>query len=304
MNWIDLGHLPEPTRAQVKIRNKHNPAPMRPSSRLANAGRRGSLRRAAACRHAGSGGSVLSGRPSGWRRLDRVAFLRRFLEYLAFRAVLFSLRKTPLSFAHRLSHIYTKLLDRAIPRLRRASYQNLAMALPAADACAITDGVYRSLARMLVAFSRFPDLNRSNIHEWIRYDGFEHFLEAKRRGKGVLFATAHMGAWELSAFAHALMAQPMQVVVRPLDNRLIDMEVESRRAASGNTLIEKEEAARAIFRALQRNEAVGVLIDQNVMPHEGVFVDSWDFRVRGYCIRTNRAKDGRSSDSGLRLMVH
>ena len=147
------------------------------------------------------------------------------------------------------------------------------MALPAADACAITDGVYRSLARMLVAFSRFPDLNRSNIHEWIRYDGFEHFLEAKRRGKGVLFATAHMGAWELSAFAHALMAQPMQVVVRPLDNRLIDMEVESRRAASGNTLIEKEEAARSIFRALQRNEAVGVLIDQNVMPHEGVFVE-------------------------------
>ena len=34
--------------------------------------------------------------------------------------------------------------------------------------------------------------------------GFEHFVEAKRRGKGVLFATAHMGAWELSAFAHAL----------------------------------------------------------------------------------------------------
>jgi KDO2-lipid IV(A) lauroyltransferase len=77
----------------------------------------------------------------------------------------------------------------------------------------------------------------------------------------------------LSAFAHALMAQPMHVVVRPLDNRRIDAEVERLRAVSGNTLIQKKDAARSIFRALQRNEAVGVLIDQNVTPTEGVFVD-------------------------------
>jgi KDO2-lipid IV(A) lauroyltransferase len=82
-----------------------------------------------------------------------------------------------------------------------------------------------------------------------------------------------MGAWELSAFAHALMAQPMNVVVRPLDNPLIDAEVERLRSASGNNLIEKKDAARAIFRALQRNEAVGVLVDQNVSPDEGAFVN-------------------------------
>jgi KDO2-lipid IV(A) lauroyltransferase len=199
--------------------------------------------------------------------------LRRRLEYYAFRAVLASLRRTPLTLAHALSRFYTRLLDRAIPRLRRTANRNLTTALPNAEAAKITDGVYESIARMLVAFSRFPDLNKSNIHEWIRYDGFEHFLEAKRRGKGVLFATAHMGAWELSAFAHALMAEPMGVVVRPLDNLLIDAAVARRRAASGNTLIEKKEAARTIFRALQRNEAVGVLIDQNVSPDEGSFVN-------------------------------
>jgi KDO2-lipid IV(A) lauroyltransferase len=82
-----------------------------------------------------------------------------------------------------------------------------------------------------------------------------------------------MGAWELSAFSHALMSEPMHVVVRPLDNPLIDAAVEKRRAGSGNTLIPKKDAARAIFRALQRNEAVGVLIDQNVLPEEGAFID-------------------------------
>ena len=62
----------------------------------------------------------------------------------------------------------------------------------------------------------------ANIHEWIRYEGYEHFAEAMRRGRGVLFATAHLGNWELSAFAHALLSRPMYVIARPLDNRRID----------------------------------------------------------------------------------
>jgi KDO2-lipid IV(A) lauroyltransferase len=166
-----------------------------------------------------------------------------------------------------------RILDLAIPRLRQTAYRNLSFALPGADATRITDGVYGSLSRMLVAFSRFPDLNTRNIHDWIRYEGHEHFVEAKRRGNGVLFATAHMGAWELSAFAHALMTEPMHVVVRPLDNPYIDAIVSHRRAASGNTLIPKKDAARSILRALKANQAVGVLVDQNAALDEGVFVD-------------------------------
>lgn len=153
------------------------------------------------------------------------------------------------------------------------------MALPGSDAAQVTNGVFASLARMLVAFSRFPDLHDENIHEWIRYEGFSHFEDAMRRGKGVLFATAHLGAWELSAFAHALMAEPMHIVVRPLDNPLIDRLVARRRAGSGNTLIPKKDAALPIFRALKANRAVGILVDQNVAADEGVFVDFFGIKA-------------------------
>jgi KDO2-lipid IV(A) lauroyltransferase len=117
---------------------------------------------------------------------------------------------------------------------------NLSMALPAAgrrEHARIVNGLFRSIARLLVAFARFPRMNRANIDQWIRYEGLEHFEEAKRRGKGVLFATAHLGNWELSAFAHALLTAPMYVVVRPLDNPLIDALVARRRTLSGNRLI-------------------------------------------------------------------
>lgn len=193
--------------------------------------------------------------------------------YWAARIVLATLRNTPRPAAERLARIYTFLLDRAIPRLRRIGYQNLKMALPGTNAEQIIDGVFASIARLLAAFAHFPDFNRENISEWISYEGFEHFEEAKRRGRGVLFATAHLGNWELSAFAHALMAEPMHVVVRPLDNRRIDEVVERYRSLSGNQLIEKKDAARTILKALSRNEAVGILIDQNAAIEEGVFVD-------------------------------
>ncbi len=180
---------------------------------------------------------------------------------------------SPLSAARRLADLYARLLAFAVPRLRRTARRNLELARLPGDHDAIIDGVFRSIARILLAVSRFPSITRENAAEWIRYDGLEHFTEAKRRGRGVLFATAHLGNWELSAFAHGLLTEPMSVVVRPLDDTRVDALVERRRVLSGNRVIAKREAARAILRALRHNEAVGILVDQNAAPEEGVFVE-------------------------------
>jgi KDO2-lipid IV(A) lauroyltransferase len=163
-------------------------------------------------------------------------------------------------------------LDLSIPRLRRIALRNLELA-GFANREEIADGVFRSLARLVIHFARLPKMNRENIGHWIRYDGLQHFTSALKRGRGVLVATAHLGNWELSAFAHAWMTAPMHIVVRPLDNPRIDDLVERRRALSGNHIIRKKEAAREILRALGAGEAVGILIDQNVGLAEGVFVD-------------------------------
>ena len=201
---------------------------------------------------------------------------RNTLEYWMALAVVEMLARTPLPVAHSLARGWTALLDLALPRLRRVAMANLAMALPELDRREhrrIADGVFRSIARLLVTFARFPQINSANIGNWIRYEGFEHFEAARQRGRGVLFATAHLGNWELSAFAHALMAAPMYIVVRPLDNPKIDALVERRRILSGNHPISKREYARGILKALRENEAVGILVDQNAAIEDGVFVD-------------------------------
>jgi Kdo2-lipid IVA lauroyltransferase/acyltransferase len=208
--------------------------------------------------------------------MRRRSALRNVLEYWMALAVVDSLAWAPLPVANWLARRYVGLLDAALPRLRRVALSNLAMALPDLDRHAhrrIADGVFRSIARLLVTFARFPRIDRGNIGDWIRYEGFEHFEAARKLGRGVLFATAHLGNWEMSAFAHAWMAEPMFVVVRPLDNPKIDRLVERLRTLSGNRLIGKKEYARGILKALGENQAVGILADQNASLEEGTFVD-------------------------------
>ena len=163
------------------------------------------------------------------------SLLRNTLEYGVAVVALKSLQWAPRRLAFAMARIYTRLLDLAIPRLRRVARRNLAMALPEftpARHAQIVDGVFRSIARILVTFAKFPSIRRGYLGEWIRLEGGEHFDQAREAGRGVLVATAHLGNWELSAFAHALMTAPMNVVVRPLDNPLIDRMVERRRALS------------------------------------------------------------------------
>lgn len=191
------------------------------------------------------------------------------------RFIIGSLTFAPRSVADWFGGAYARMLDRAIPRLRRTADRNLTLAYPDRDDAwrrQMIDGVFKSIGRLLVAFARFPEITKANVSEWIAYDGFEHYACAKARGKGVLFATAHLGNWELSAYAHALLTEPMNVVVRPLDNPLIDEMVEKRRSLSGNKLLSKRDFARSIFQALRANDAVGILVDQNSSAENGAFV--------------------------------
>lgn len=231
--------------------------------------------------------------------------LRDWAEYLAARLALFLLAWTPRPCAEILAQVFMRALQAAVPRLRRTALRNLELAMPELEPQRrerIVAGMFRSLARMAVVFARLPRLDHRNISEWIRYDGFEHFRQALARGRGVLFAAAHLGNWELSAYAHGLLAGPMHIVVRPLDNPLLDRLVETRRTLRGNRIIPKKHAARAVLKALRENRAVGILIDQNAAPEEGVFVDFFGLKAcAGTAFARLAARSGATVIPGFAL---
>src|SRR6185312_17342420 len=112
-----------------------------------------------------------------------------------------------------------------------------------------------------------------NVSRVVIYEGFEHFADAQARGKGVMFLTAHFGGWELSSFVHSLHGHPLSIVVRPLDNPLLDGLVDHYRTLHGNRTFSKQDYARGLIKALRNGETIGILMDTNMTPPQGAFVD-------------------------------
>jgi Kdo2-lipid IVA lauroyltransferase/acyltransferase len=160
--------------------------------------------------------------------------------------------------------------------LRRVGLRNLELAfpeMPEHERLRILRGVFISLGRLLAEFPKFPRYSTENVSQIAVYDGFENFAAARAKRKGVLFLTAHFGGWEIGSFVHSVQGNTLQVVVRDLDNRYLNRLVKRYRTLRGNGSIDKSEFARALLSALHRGDTVGILMDTNMTPPQGVFVD-------------------------------
>jgi KDO2-lipid IV(A) lauroyltransferase len=161
-------------------------------------------------------------------------------------------------------------------RLRKVGLRNLDMAFPQmsrSEKLKILRALFRGLGRQMAEFALFPHYTKENMSQVAVYDGFQNFAEAQARGKGVLFLTGHFGGWEIGSFVHSLHGHPMNIVVRPLDNVHVDAFVDRYRTLHGNRTFGKQDFARGLLSAMKRGEVVGILMDTNMTPPQGAFVD-------------------------------
>jgi KDO2-lipid IV(A) lauroyltransferase len=202
--------------------------------------------------------------------------MKEWLEYAPVWLILKMLGALPRGIARGIAAAVTSLLFSLQPRLRKTAEFNLRLAFPDwtdTQRKEVTRKMLRNLGWMAAEFARLPRLTKENIENLVILEGHENFLEGQRRGKGVLYLTGHIGAWELSSFAHALYGYPLHYMARPLDNKRLDALVNQYRCASGNRPIFKNESARVMLKILKDSGTVGILADQNTLPAEGEFVD-------------------------------
>jgi KDO2-lipid IV(A) lauroyltransferase len=124
--------------------------------------------------------------------------------------------------------------------------------------------------------------------------GFDNYLKAKERGKGILFITGHCGNWELTALGFGARVAPLAVIARAQNNPYLNRLVEKTRARYGNRIIYKQGALMAILSVLRNNGMVGVLMDQAVLPEEGYIIDflgrgAWTMKIPAIIARKRGA---------------
>lgn len=208
--------------------------------------------------------------------------MRHKIEYWLVVAVARSLGAIPRSAARLLAEGLACAVYWLQGRLRRVGLRNLELAmpeLPLSERKRVLRGVYRHLGWQLVEFCRMPRYTAQNTRGWIRTEGLDRYLAAQARGKGVLVLTGHLGAWELSSFYHSLMGYPMGMVIRRLDNRLLDAFVNGIRCLHGNRVLHKDDFARGLLTSMRAGQTVGILMDTNMTPPQGVFAEFFGLKA-------------------------
>ncbi len=201
--------------------------------------------------------------------------VREWLEFAAVWLLVTIIGALPRAAARAIGAAIGWLAWRLLPRLRSVGLANLSLAFPEAspdERERVLRSLYRSLGWQLAEFCKMSAYSRQKASTFIRYEGLQHYLAARDRGKGVLVLTGHLGAWELSSFYHSLMGYPMGMVIRRLDNPRVDRLVNRIRCMHGNRVLHKDDFARGLLGAMRSGETVGILMDTNMTPPQGVFV--------------------------------
>lgn len=202
--------------------------------------------------------------------------MRENLEYVLVWAFVHTIGAMPRSIAIVLGRLLGVLAYGIMSRLQRVGLRNLQIAFPemtAKQRRRIVFQLFQGLGRQLAEFCMFPRYTPENAREVATYDGFENYEAARAAGRGVLLLTAHIGGWEIGSFVHSIFGNPIKIVVRRLDNRKVDALVDHYRTLHGNETFAKEDFARGLLAAMKAGETVGILMDTNMTPPQGVFVD-------------------------------
>jgi len=151
-----------------------------------------------------------------------------------------------------LRRAFPELSERQRRRIARAAYAQLG----------------KSLAEVALV-RRLPD---GDLEDLVKYRGWERFESARAQGRGVVVAVAHFGNWELLGRAAARRGVKITAITRKLRGAANRRLVAARREGGLRELPDKGSTHDALA-LLRRGETLAVVVDQNMRPRRGIFVE-------------------------------
>lgn len=194
--------------------------------------------------------------------------------YWAHVAATFAMRYIPVHLAYRVvawgTPLALQLFGRGyLARATRNMQQVLGPNAHPTEAQRLTRAAFANYARYMVDLVRLPHLNPRELLDSLKIDGWEHVDAAFNIGHGVVFATGHIGNWDLAGAAFAASGHPVSALVETLKPARWNERVQRTRIAAGVKAIPIESGVREMLSALRKREGLAVLVDRPV-PSDGV----------------------------------
>ena len=202
--------------------------------------------------------------------------IRHRLEYLAVQAVRLAVQLMPRLCQIRAGAWLGALFYRMDRRRRTTAVANVRAAFPERTdrACqAIVRASFANVGRHVLELLRFDTMSGEQMMDLVEFEGEERVEQAMAAGRGVMYFSGHFGFWELMVMVHAFRFEPIFMVVRPLNNSLLELMVERVRTRLGTRVIPRQGAIRGLLRALLEHRSVGMMIDQHMHDRSAVTVE-------------------------------
>lgn len=198
------------------------------------------------------------------------------LEYIPLRIFMFILWILPYRVCFFIGRVVGIIIYYFIKTPRKISLINLKHAFPEKSFKWRDTIAKKSMANMFAVYFEFIKsayMKDSEILKriYISDEDKKTFDELLTRKKGIIAITGHIGNWEFMSFYFSIMKYRPYVIMRSLDNKKLNREMENIREKRGATCVDRKSNMRIIFEALKGNSPVAFLCDQNYI--EGVYVD-------------------------------
>jgi KDO2-lipid IV(A) lauroyltransferase len=214
---------------------------------------------------------------SGPRKVSLVKKLRRELRVRALLIALPLLRLLPISIAKGFGSLVGGLAYWLVPRERKLALEHLAIAFPDAreeERKRIAQASFRNLGRAALELALIEKL-QPRLTDYVKLGEREKALlqGAHAQGRGVIFASCHLGNWELLARRIVLEGYACGTVAREAQDPRLTGILEKARAKVGLTTLWRGRpgVAREMLRLLRAGGFLGLLIDQDT-DVQGFFV--------------------------------
>jgi len=215
----------------------------------------------------------LKPRPTSRKRRKNPLLQR--IEYAAYRLVARRVAAMSEESLHRWGTRLGALAKKVLRGRDKLAMRNLRFVYPDRDPRElrrIADDCWRHFGREMLTSIQSQNLSLDELAARCPLVNTHILDEAIARGKGTLLISAHWGGWEVGGLAIMSLVQNVRTVARPLDNELLERELQQIRARTGAEVVDRRKAARVLMKGLAENAVIVLLPDQAVVPREGVLV--------------------------------
>lgn len=189
---------------------------------------------------------------------------------LAFKSAILIAQALPLSFGYFLADCSGDLYFLLSSRRRKNVTGNLKQVLGVNEDNRMlkekTREVFRNAARNYFDLTRVSTMRKDSLDKKTTIHGWQHLVQARSRGKGVILATAHLGNFELGAQAVVNRGIEMTILVEEFSaNPILEIIAKLRQRKGVRILPVTMRGLKDVYHALIHGGTVTIVCDRDIL---------------------------------------